>query len=135
MHQCLRKNRAELSDGCRREQLILEQAEAENVELRPSLLHSCASERTMFCKEVQPGNGRVFRRAGGWPGRPRKQGCWQRVAGPGLGAWVEKGEGALSGCQLARAPSGAPLVARPRPPRPRLVHGTCPTPARLTPCT
>lgn len=61
VHDCLRKNRKNLSDQCRKEELLLEQQEAENVELRPGLLRSCADERQMFCGEVQPGQARVFR--------------------------------------------------------------------------
>ncbi len=61
MHACLRKNRKELSDACRREELLLEQTEAEHIELRPSLLKACADERSIFCKDVRPGSARVFR--------------------------------------------------------------------------
>lgn len=61
MHACLRSHRGELSDACRREELILETTESERIELRPNLLRSCASERGLFCKDVKPGNARVFR--------------------------------------------------------------------------
>ena len=46
---------------CRSEELLLEQAEAENIELRPSLMRACSDEHTMFCKDVSPGSARVFR--------------------------------------------------------------------------
>lgn len=46
---------------CRSEELLLEQAEAENIELRPSLMRACTDEHTMFCKDVAPGSARVFR--------------------------------------------------------------------------
>jgi len=61
VHDCLRRNRAKLSETCRKEELILEEQEAENVELRPGILKSCKDERTMFCKNVAPGQARVFR--------------------------------------------------------------------------
>ncbi|KAG2498297.1 hypothetical protein HYH03_003558 [Edaphochlamys debaryana] len=61
MHECLRSHRAQLSDSCRREELLLEEQEAENVELRPGLLRVCRSERRAFCSMVSPGQARVFR--------------------------------------------------------------------------
>lgn len=61
VHACLREHRKDLSDGCRREEMLLEQQEAEHIELRPNLLKACADERQSFCKSVQPGSGRVFR--------------------------------------------------------------------------
>lgn len=61
VHECLRKNRKALTEQCRKEELLLEQQEAENVELRPGLLKACVDERQMFCKDVQPGQARVFR--------------------------------------------------------------------------
>jgi hypothetical protein len=65
VHGCLRTHHKELSEGCRAEQLHLEQSEAESVELRPSLIRACVGERQLFCKDVRPGNARVFRCAGG----------------------------------------------------------------------
>ncbi|KAF8068300.1 hypothetical protein HT031_001987 [Scenedesmus sp. PABB004] len=61
VHACLRGHRKELSDGCRREEMILEQQEAEHIELRPNLLKACSDERTTFCANVKPGSARVFR--------------------------------------------------------------------------
>ncbi|KAG2445817.1 hypothetical protein HXX76_000421 [Chlamydomonas incerta] len=61
MHECLRSHRSELSDTCRKEELLLEEQEAENVELRPGLMRTCRSERRTFCGSVQPGQARVFR--------------------------------------------------------------------------
>ncbi|GFR46876.1 hypothetical protein Agub_g8517 [Astrephomene gubernaculifera] len=61
MHECLRAHRTELSDSCRREELLLEEQEAENVELRPGLLRTCRNERRAFCSAVSPGQARVFR--------------------------------------------------------------------------
>jgi Golgi apparatus protein 1 len=58
---CLRHNRDRLTNECRREQLLLEQQEAENIMLRPGLLKACANERSVFCDKVKGGNGRVFR--------------------------------------------------------------------------
>lgn len=61
MHNCLREHRSQLSEACRREELLLEELEAENVELRPSLLRTCRAERRNFCGSVAPGQARVFR--------------------------------------------------------------------------
>jgi Golgi apparatus protein 1 len=61
VHACLREHRRELSDACRREEMILEQQEAEHIELRPNLLKACADERQAFCSGVAPGSARVFR--------------------------------------------------------------------------
>lgn len=61
MHDCLRRHRGQLSDSCRKEELLLEETEADSVELRPSLLKACAEERSAFCKSVAPGQARVFR--------------------------------------------------------------------------
>jgi hypothetical protein len=41
--------------------MILEQQEAEHIELRPNLLKACADERQAFCSGVAPGSARVFR--------------------------------------------------------------------------
>jgi len=61
VHECLRGKRDQLSDSCRKEELFLEELEAENVELRPGILRLCKDERSMFCKDVVPGSARVFR--------------------------------------------------------------------------
>jgi Golgi apparatus protein 1 len=61
VHACLRQHRSELSDGCRQEESLLEQQEAEHIELRPNLLKACADERQAFCANVQPGSARIFR--------------------------------------------------------------------------
>lgn len=61
VHACLRQHRKEISPGCRAEEMLLEQQEAEHIELRPNLLKACADERQSFCKSVSPGSGRVFR--------------------------------------------------------------------------
>ncbi|MEW5311455.1 MAG: hypothetical protein WDW38_003169 [Sanguina aurantia] len=61
MHECLRSNRKRLSEPCRKEELLLEEQEAESVELRLGLMKSCVDERAMFCKGVATGQARVFR--------------------------------------------------------------------------
>lgn len=61
VHECLRAHRTQLSDSCRKEELLLEEMEAENVELRPGIMRVCKDERLMFCKGVQPGGARMFR--------------------------------------------------------------------------
>ncbi|KXZ55868.1 hypothetical protein GPECTOR_2g1419 [Gonium pectorale] len=61
VHECLRKHRTQLSDACRKEELLLEEQEAENVQLVPGLLRTCRNERRTFCVGVAPGQARVFR--------------------------------------------------------------------------
>lgn len=61
MHACLRSHRSSLSPACKREEALLEQQEAEHIELRPGLMQACADERAAFCKGVAPGSARVFR--------------------------------------------------------------------------
>jgi Golgi apparatus protein 1 len=61
VHKCLREHSKELSENCRREELRLEQSEAESIELNQGLLKACRDERSLFCKDVQPGQARVFR--------------------------------------------------------------------------
>ena len=61
VHECLRAHRDRLSDVCRREELLLEEQEAETVELRPGIVRVCREERAVFCKEVSPGSARLFR--------------------------------------------------------------------------
>lgn len=61
MHKCLRDNRKKLSEACRKEELLLEEKEANSIELSVSLLKACNAERKLFCSEVQPGQARVFR--------------------------------------------------------------------------
>jgi hypothetical protein len=64
VHACLREHRKQISQGCRAEEMLLEQQEAEHIELRPNLLKACADERQAFCSNVQAGSGRVFRCVG-----------------------------------------------------------------------
>jgi Golgi apparatus protein 1 len=45
----------------RKEELLLEEKESANIELNVSLLKACRDERKLFCKDVQPGQARVFR--------------------------------------------------------------------------
>ncbi|KAG2452551.1 hypothetical protein HYH02_002788 [Chlamydomonas schloesseri] len=61
VHKCLRDNRKKLSDTCRKEELLLEEKEADSIELNVSLLKACKAERQLFCGAVQPGQARVFR--------------------------------------------------------------------------
>ncbi|GFR44890.1 hypothetical protein Agub_g6234 [Astrephomene gubernaculifera] len=61
VHKCLRDNRKKLSDSCRREELLLEEKEANSIELNVSLLKACKAERQLYCSAVQPGQARVFR--------------------------------------------------------------------------
>ena len=61
MHKCLRDNRKQLSETCRKEELLLEEKEATSIELNQGLVKTCKAERQLFCSEVQPGSARVFR--------------------------------------------------------------------------
>ncbi|KAG1658888.1 hypothetical protein FOA52_000676 [Chlamydomonas sp. UWO 241] len=44
VHECLRASRDVLSAACRREELLLEEEEADSIQLRPGLLRKCRSE-------------------------------------------------------------------------------------------
>jgi Golgi apparatus protein 1 len=61
VHKCLRDQRKELTEACRKEELLLEEKEANSIELNMGLMKSCKPERQMFCKAVQVGQARVFR--------------------------------------------------------------------------
>ncbi|KAG1658887.1 hypothetical protein FOA52_000675 [Chlamydomonas sp. UWO 241] len=61
VHECLRASRDVLSAACRREELLLEEEEADSIQLRPGLLRKCRSEVRVFCKDVSPGDARLFR--------------------------------------------------------------------------
>ncbi|KAG1660746.1 hypothetical protein FOA52_010620 [Chlamydomonas sp. UWO 241] len=61
VHKCLRDNRKKLSEMCRKEELRLEETEADSIELNVGLLKACRSERRLFCKAVSTGSARVFR--------------------------------------------------------------------------
>ncbi|KAJ9517943.1 hypothetical protein QJQ45_004245 [Haematococcus lacustris] len=61
VHQCLRAHHNQLSEDCRKEELLLEELEAESVELQPGLMKVCKDERSMFCQSVVPGGARMFR--------------------------------------------------------------------------
>jgi Golgi apparatus protein 1 len=39
----------------------LEAQEADNIQLNQGLMRTCAAERSLFCRDVQPGSARVFR--------------------------------------------------------------------------
>ena len=38
VHDCLRSKRQQLTDNCRKEELLLEEQEAENIKLRPGIM-------------------------------------------------------------------------------------------------
>ena len=61
VHACLRENRDKISEACAAEELKLEKIESESTELQPKLNKLCSEERTVFCKNVKAGNGRVFK--------------------------------------------------------------------------
>ena len=60
MHQCLRKNRAQLTERCRAEEMQLSILESSNTELMPQLAKACKAERARHCGGVRPGKARVF---------------------------------------------------------------------------
>lgn len=57
---CLRNNRANLNERCRKEELRLSQLQAKDVRLRPRLMKLCGEEMVVFCKDIKPGSGRMF---------------------------------------------------------------------------
>eukprot|EP00951_Prasinocladus_malaysianus_P016396 scaffold127716_cov50-Prasinocladus_malaysianus.AAC.1 len=61
VHTCLRRNRANLSPACKDEERKLNIIQAENIELRPRLKKLCKEERSVYCKDVAAGKGRVVR--------------------------------------------------------------------------
>jgi Golgi apparatus protein 1 len=61
VHACLRDNRDKISEACAAEELKLEKIESESTELQPKLSKLCSEERSVFCKNVKPGKGRVFK--------------------------------------------------------------------------
>lgn len=58
--------------ACRKEEMHLEEKEAETVQMSANLLQTCAAERSLFCRGVAPGSARVFR----WAGSPNHV-AWQ----------------------------------------------------------
>ena len=60
VHQCLRTNRAKLSERCRAEEVQLSILESSNTELMPQLAKACKAERGRYCEGVRPGKARVF---------------------------------------------------------------------------
>lgn len=61
VHACLRDHRDKISEACAAEELKLEKIESESTDLQPRLNKLCSEERTVFCKNVKAGNGRVFK--------------------------------------------------------------------------
>ncbi|GFH10065.1 uncharacterized protein HaLaN_05313 [Haematococcus lacustris] len=75
VHQCLRAHRNQLSEDCRKEELLLEELEAESVELQPGLMKVCKDERSMFCQSVVPGGARMFSQANWRLDPPLRKAC------------------------------------------------------------
>eukprot|EP00873_Tetraselmis_striata_P011681 jgi/Tetstr1/431945/TSEL_002252.t1 len=61
VHSCLRQNREQLSPKCKEEEEKLNIIQSTNIEFRPRLKKLCREERSVFCKGVKPGRGRVIR--------------------------------------------------------------------------
>mmetsp|Transcript_65397 Transcript_65397/g.206659 ORF Transcript_65397/g.206659 Transcript_65397/m.206659 type:complete len:905 (-) Transcript_65397:279-2993(-) len=61
VHDCLRANRDKLSKKCREQELKLNKIQAQDIELQPSLNAACSEEKTVFCKDVEHGRGRIFK--------------------------------------------------------------------------
>eukprot|EP00884_Botryococcus_braunii_P009912 jgi/Botrbrau1/18922/Bobra.177_2s0076.1 len=59
--ECLRDHRADLEEECRKEELKLAIVQSRDVRLRPKLHKACSEEIAIFCKDVRPGKGRVFK--------------------------------------------------------------------------
>lgn len=61
VHQCLREHMGQLTEACRQEELKLNIIQSRDIRLRPKLAKLCSEEIAIFCKDVQPGKGRVFK--------------------------------------------------------------------------
>ncbi|KAK9820440.1 hypothetical protein WJX72_010380 [[Myrmecia] bisecta] len=61
VHECLRAQREALSEACRKEELKLNIIQSRDIRLRPKLNKLCSEEIAVYCKEVKPGKGRVFK--------------------------------------------------------------------------
>jgi Golgi apparatus protein 1 len=115
VHECLRANRDKLSEACRREELLLEAQQAEHIELRPNLLAACGNERTMFCRDVKAGSGRVFRWAARGAGR---RGAGLSAAHPRAVSVRPRGPARTTAeSKPATEPASTPNPQTPAPPR------------------
>ena len=61
VHDCLRAKQDVISAACAAEELKLEEVEAADVRLRPGFARDCSEEMAVYCKNVAPGKGRMFR--------------------------------------------------------------------------
>jgi len=61
VHECLRKNKANLSLECAAQELKLNILQSEDVRLRPGMLKDCSEEMAVYCKNVKPGGARVYK--------------------------------------------------------------------------
>lgn len=61
IHDCLRANSDKISKECNDEELKLQVVEAQDVRLRPGFTRDCSEEMAVYCKDVAPGKGRMFR--------------------------------------------------------------------------
>ncbi len=116
MHECLRSHRSDLSESCRKEELALEELEAENVELRPGVMRVCKQERLTFCRGVVPGGARMFRCA---QARGHAVHSAVRAAAIATNAAVTRSTSALhsaSGAAAAIETSAAAIRSPPAPP-------------------
>jgi len=59
VHECLRNHRDKLSKQCAAEELKLNIIQSSDIRLRPGF-KDCSEEMNVYCKDVQPGKGRMF---------------------------------------------------------------------------
>jgi len=60
VHECLSKNKAQLSKACSDAEGKLEEVQSSDIRLRPGF-KACSEEMAVYCKNVSPGKGRMFR--------------------------------------------------------------------------
>eukprot|EP00270_Netrium_digitus_P010393 TRINITY_DN3221_c1_g1_i5.p1 TRINITY_DN3221_c1_g1~~TRINITY_DN3221_c1_g1_i5.p1 ORF type:complete len:932 (-),score=260.15 TRINITY_DN3221_c1_g1_i5:314-3109(-) len=58
---CLRSKRDELAEECKAEEMRFSVMEASDIRLTPTLMNACGPELQVFCKEVLPSEGKVFK--------------------------------------------------------------------------
>ncbi|KAK9797745.1 hypothetical protein WJX73_005342 [Symbiochloris irregularis] len=80
VHVCLWDNKDKLTEDCRREELKLKIIQSRDIRLRPKLNKLCSEEISVFCKDVKPGKGRVFKCLQENLAQPQySQGCKEQV--------------------------------------------------------
>eukprot|EP00850_Spirogloea_muscicola_P000097 SM000001S04499 [mRNA] locus=s1:550290:556763:- [translate_table: standard] len=58
---CLRKNREQLTDKCKVEEMRFSEMEASDIRLTPTLMNACGLDLNLMCRGVRPSNGEAFK--------------------------------------------------------------------------